>query len=123
MSDVRRACLARHGTPPYHYKMKPSLLFICIAVLAASQGAFAEKVNRCKDSSGRTYMTERLCGDPATEHNHLQSAHVAADEVEAKGIFSARKEINRAPASPELIDSRGIPGTADRAPVAPKTQD
>jgi hypothetical protein len=103
--------------------MKPSLLFICIAVSVASQGAFAGKVNKCKDSSGRTYMTERPCGDPATEQNHLRSTHVAADEVQAKGIFSARKEINRPPASPELIDSRGIPGAADHSAVAPKTQD
>jgi hypothetical protein len=103
--------------------MKPSLLFICIAVLAASQGAFAGKVNRCKDSSGRTYMTERPCGDPATEHNHHQSTGVAATEVEAKEIFGARKEINRPPASPELIDSRGIPGADDPSPGAPKAQD
>jgi hypothetical protein len=103
--------------------MSPSRLFICIAVVAASQSVFAGKVNKCKDPSGHTYMTERPCGDPATEYNHHQSTHVAAGEVEAKEVFSARKKINRPPASPELIDSRGIPGAADHPPAATNTQD
>jgi hypothetical protein len=103
--------------------MKPSLLFVFIAMLAFSQGALADKVNKCKDSSGRSYMTERPCGDPATEHNHHQSTGVPASEVEAKEIFGARKEINRPPASPELIDSRGIPAAVDPSAAAPKAQD
>jgi hypothetical protein len=62
-------------------------------------------------------MTERPCGDPATEQIHRQSTHDAGSEVEADEIFSARKKIGKPPASPELIDSRGIPPSVDPAPA------
>ncbi|MGO4395210.1 hypothetical protein AB4Z46_28015 [Variovorax sp. M-6] len=86
-------------------------LLICLAGIAATQFVFADQVNHCKDSYGRVTMTERPCGDPATERNQRQPPQIAVDQIQAEDIFRARalSREGRPPASPELIDSRGIP--------------
>lgn len=96
----------------------PLRFLICFAVVGATQPAIADQVNRCKDPNGRIYMTERPCGNPATERHNRRPAQISADEVDAKEIFNARSisRDGRPPASPDLIDSRGIPRFADEVP-------
>jgi len=89
---------------------------IWLAIAGAPAMALAKDVNKCKQPDGRVIMTERPCGDPATERHHNRPAQDAANEISAGEVFSARKKIGNPPRSPELIDSRGILPSTDQAP-------
>jgi hypothetical protein len=111
------------GVQPYHLSMNLSRVLICIAAISATQCVFAEKVNKCKDSSGHIFMTDRLCGDPATEQSSRQPSQIVVDQIEAEDVFRSRGESrdDRPPASPEFMNSRDIPRGPD--PSSPTATD
>lgn len=96
---------------------------IWLAIASAPAMALAKDVNKCKQPDGRVIMTDRPCGDPATERHHKRPAQDAANEINAGEVFSARKKIGESARSPELIDSRGISPSPDQAPREAQGQD
>lgn len=104
-------------------RMNQKRLLGFIALLGVSQVILAGPVNKCKLPDGRVMMTDRPCGDPATERRRERHAQGSADEIDADEIFSARKKIGKAPLSPGLIDSHGNPPATDRAPTEVNSKD
>ncbi|MDM0116438.1 hypothetical protein QTI66_30285 [Variovorax sp. J22R133] len=99
-----------------------SLLAWLAFAAVATQAAQAQTVNKCKLPDGSTMMTERPCGDPATERRNHRPADVSAAEINADEMFSARWKIGKPPLSPELIDSRGVLPTGDTSQAESKSE-
>ena len=93
---------------------------LCLALIGAAFNAFAaDPVRRCKDASGHVYLTDRLCGDPATDQSGRRPPQIAVDQIQADDIFRARANgAPPTPPTPEFMDTRDMPRGSDPAPAA-----
>ncbi|MGJ7506507.1 hypothetical protein [Variovorax sp. GT1P44] len=85
-------------------------LLVILAVVGAAQSAIADPVNHCKGPDGRMTVTDRPCGDPATERSVQQQPRIVVEQIQAEDIFRARDMVRRdgSPySSPELMKSAG----------------
>jgi hypothetical protein len=74
----------------YDRRMNALRLLISLALVGATQFAVAaEPVNHCKGPDGRMTMTDRPCGDPATERG-AQPNRIVVEQLQAEDIFRAR---------------------------------
>jgi hypothetical protein len=101
------------GPQSYHPRMKVLRLLVCLSLLSSAQLALAaDPVNRCKGPDGRITLTERPCGDPATERSIQQPARITVEQIEAEDIFRAR-EMAKQDGAPfdasGVTDSRALP--------------
>ena len=92
--------------------MKSLRLFVCLSLVSTTQLTLAaDQVNRCKGPDGRITMTDRPCGDPATERSPPDSRQATVEQIPAEDIFRAR-EMARRDGTPSdmsgVSDSRDI---------------
>ncbi len=96
--------------PSYDHRMNALRLLVALAVVGAAQSALAaDPVNHCKGPDGRMTITDRPCGDPATERS-VQRPTLIVEQIQAEDIFRAREMVRRdgsALSSPELTQSPG----------------
>jgi len=100
--------------------MKLSRTLLCLALIGAAPMAFAaDQVRRCKDASGHTYLTDRLCGDPATDRSGQRPPQIAVDQIQAEDIFRSRAGGEpTTPPPPAYMDTRDMPRRPDPASTA-----
>lgn len=94
-------------------------LLVTLAVVGATQSAMADPVNHCKGPDGRTTLTDRPCGDPATERSVQQPTRIIVEQIQAEDIFRAREMVRQdgSPySSPELVKAEASrdPGLSGR---------
>lgn len=70
-------------------------LLIGVSAIAVAQVGWAGPVNKCTDVRGQVVMTERPCGNPATEAGSRQPIKISVESIQADDIFRARKKLNR----------------------------